>query len=363
MGGFSTAAAEKSADGELLFSGMLSTRNHGGFARVLINLPTPGNLSTAPALGVEYTPLPSTALPAGLYLVVNDGQNEFWGPFAVGDAPGGTTTETAVVEWADLMPRDRWGHRLSMSRATLNRSAIKSVGVMLIAQAGRFEFKIKAIGGTSMMASYNPSPAILDSAEMMKSLIETTIAVGAPVFDAGHPGLCNALYKRTAAQIAMATLIDDLAPSQARIARTIRSLDKDKTQEKQAWDLRSAFNVALLMLRKLLTVSSDDSMFGTVQQEELTLSAIMSEIESAIAVGAPMYNRGDIEGCAELYMETTRKLVAQLEDETDTSMRRIHQYVNLAYCGTYILRGQIGVSCHAGSSRAALTRQQMQEAR
>ena len=79
----------------------------------------------------------------------------------------------------------------------------------------------QAIGGTSLMASYEPAPAKLETAMELTSLIETSIAVGAPVYDAGAIPIPS-----LAMQTCMQHACESIQRADMRHACSIRALER-----------------------------------------------------------------------------------------------------------------------------------------
>eukprot|EP00927_Polykrikos_kofoidii_P078225 TRINITY_DN75078_c0_g1_i1.p1 TRINITY_DN75078_c0_g1~~TRINITY_DN75078_c0_g1_i1.p1 ORF type:complete len:438 (+),score=53.68 TRINITY_DN75078_c0_g1_i1:145-1314(+) len=159
---------------------------------------------------------------------------------------------------------------------------------------------------------------------MAARVIKEAISVGAPAYNAGSIALCADIYEAAAAQL-LGTFSNELAKEVIRSldvalatsqrlrsgARTFDNVDS-RAVEQLAWSFRRSFDA---QLRGGQLVSTGRDAIQTKAQSPAQF------ISQAVELGAPMYNRGDVAGCARIYAETAKSLLER--DDLDASARSV----------------------------------------
>jgi hypothetical protein len=140
-------------------------------------------------------------------------------------------------------------------------------------------------------ATADPLPD--DALAAAQQLIETAISIGAPAYNAGDQQGCYDVYSCTARMILATGIGTDAA--QARLREALDQCPKLDGPDRKAWAMRHGFDAVLAM--------------GSPAGPSLSPSAVRQLLATAIHIGAPAFNLGDIRGCYEVYACTARLLL------------------------------------------------------
>lgn len=167
-----------------------------------------------------------------------------------------------------------------------------------------------------------------DSAEVAlartQGAIQQAISIGAPLYNMGNIRGCAMEYKKVLNMLLQSTL-----PGNVRDILKLSQNDLTNIDWKQdAWTMRRGFDKVLALQNATAMTSPSGSSTGTAVAENsllngsgsgvndistsktpLSLSTAKDQIQTAIEIGAPKYNAGDIEGCARDYKKASTLLL------------------------------------------------------
>lgn len=245
MGGVSKGSCRVTDSGTLEFSGELSLENNGGFASVRV--------------GVDSLDL--SAYQEILMRVRGDGkryalsvQTDYRiiaGAYYFDFQPEAGQWQEVQVPLRALKARS-FGRPLPTA-PELNSSDIRAFGFIISdKQAGPFRLEVDWIKTvrTNQSEGRHQTPATRTKAETAIRLIKEAIGRGVPLFNAGQPASCAAVYE-TAAHCIVELSASDLPP---QVVATLRAgLAKAETTTDpaaRAWVLRNALDVAIQGLQQ-----------------------------------------------------------------------------------------------------------------
>jgi len=147
---------------------------------------------------------------------------------------------------------------------------------------------------------------------MARVLIRRAIEQGAPAYNAGQVERCMQIYQETSKELllkhrqelssSVATALED------GVQISMALFDAEKNEVNQlAWAFRRAFDEQL---------AAEDLAGG---------GGAKMLVAAAIRQGVPLYNSGNAQGCAEVYAETTRKLLNGAGGELSSSTKAVLQ--------------------------------------
>jgi monofunctional biosynthetic peptidoglycan transglycosylase len=245
MGGVSTGTCRVTDAGTLEFAGEVSLENNGGFASV--------------RAGTNSLDL--SAYDEWVLRVRGDGKRYAFSvqtDYRIMAGAYYLDFQTEKEQWQEV----RAPMRLLGARAfgqplkgapPLNVCDIRSLGFIISdKQAGPFRLEVDWIKVTKReVRDARPGqPAEHDKAQTVAALIRQAIARGVPLYNAGQPDACAAVYELTArcmVDLAAADLpAEVLELLRAGLVKAERAADAGA----RAWALRDAFDASLLILRR-----------------------------------------------------------------------------------------------------------------
>lgn len=241
MGGISTSRFEQTDDGNLLFQGLLSLENNGGFVSIR-SRPDSFDLQNVEGFNIKARGDGRTYY---LDLRVN-GQTTSGSFRAAFPTEKNIWTETFLP--ASEFVRQSFGR--PFSDIPLNPSDVNSIGFTLSDKnPGPFKLEIeyvRATSSTSPDSTVGSSRTPVSQMEGPRALIELAISRGVPIFNQGNPDACAAIY-----EITCRSLLESIAvPESARTA-LLRALNKSiltTSGTRKAWILRYALDEVLELL-------------------------------------------------------------------------------------------------------------------
>jgi S1-C subfamily serine protease len=155
-----------------------------------------------------------------------------------------------------------------------------------------------------------------EDVDQIERAIEGAIGVGAPLYDDGHHDACFRIYEGTA--LSLALRLDGPA---ARIGATLKAgaaaAARAGDATAKAWAMRDVFDGVLDVIRRRAggpivrqVPEHDASLLEGCGDEQLV--QIVSAIEGAIAVGAPLYDDGHPDACFRIYQGAALDLIQRL---------------------------------------------------
>ncbi len=138
--------------------------------------------------------------------------------------------------------------------------------------------------------------------------IEAAISVGAPAYNEGNHEGCYRAY--AAAAVAVDREVKDCAGPRDALLAGVRKADKLGSSTEKAWAMRDAFDGVLDVVARHDAAAAQTPPARHVPTHPLELlegcsqangREIAHAIGSAIDVGAPLYNQGNIEACFRVY--------------------------------------------------------------
>jgi hypothetical protein len=140
--------------------------------------------------------------------------------------------------------------------------------------------------------------------------IEAAISVGAPAYNEGNHEGCYRAY--AAAAVAIDHELKDCAQPRDALLAGVRKADKLVSFDEEAWAMRDAFDGVLDVIarRDAPTLAVPAAPARHVPSHPLRMLDDCSSadgrqmaraIDSAVRVGAPLYNQGNIEACFRVY--------------------------------------------------------------
>ena len=241
MGGISTSRFKQTDDGNLLFQGVLSLENNGGFVSIR-SRPDSFDLQNVEGFNIKARGDGRTYY---LDLRVN-GQTTSGSFRAAFPTEKNIWTETFLP--ASKFVRQSFGR--PFSDIPLNPSDVNSIGFTLSDKnPGPFKLEIeyvRATSSTSPDSTVGSSRTPVSQMEGPRALIELAISRGVPIFNQGNPEACAAIY-----EITCRSLLESIAvPESARTA-LLRALNKSiltTSGTRKSWILRYALDDVLELL-------------------------------------------------------------------------------------------------------------------
>jgi monofunctional biosynthetic peptidoglycan transglycosylase len=245
MGGVSSGRCGWSEAGALEFSGTVSLENNGGFASIRVATDSldvsayEGIMLRVRGDGKRYSLSIQTdyRIVAGAYYFTFQAEPGVW--------------QEVVTPMSALQARS-FGRALP-SAPPLNTRDIRSLGFIISdKQEGPFRLEVDWIKVGNKRADESPLGDLVeqDPAKPVTALIQEAINRGAPLFNAGRPEACAAVYEMTA------RCIVDLSAGRLppEVVRTLRSglakAARSTDPAERAWAMRYAFDTSLEMLER-----------------------------------------------------------------------------------------------------------------
>jgi monofunctional biosynthetic peptidoglycan transglycosylase len=245
MGGVSSGAARTTEEGTLLFSGVVSLENNGGFA----------------STRVDMTAMDLSAYDALRFRVRGDGKKyalSVQTDFRIMAGAYYFDFETEAEEWHEVrVPlhalRARSFGRPLRDAPPVDARSIRSLGFMISdKQAGPYRLEIDWI--RAVRTDEAPSPR-LEAAGQRKAqqaalLIQRAIALGVPLFNSGRPAACAAVYEiaaRAVVDLAGAELPGDVA---GILRAGLAKAEQAERPSARAWAIRHALDASLRILTR-----------------------------------------------------------------------------------------------------------------
>jgi len=239
MGGISDGRVRGSDDGRLEFFGTVSLENNGGFASIRTRdewqdlSAFDGLLIRVRGDGQRYACNLRTDFPimAGSYYQDFTALPNVW--------------QTIYLRFDEFRARS-FGVALPLAPA-LNTRRIRSLGFMISdKQDGPFRLEIewiKAVGQGAGDVAPDWGPA-LDDRTAARRLIELAVERGAPLFNAGQPEACSAIYELTARSVVL--LAGEEVPAKVVDALQAGLVEVESMGDPaaRAWRLRHALDAA-----------------------------------------------------------------------------------------------------------------------
>lgn len=194
----------------------------------------------------------------------------------------------------------------------------------------------------------------MSSLQEAKTEIESAISVGVPLFNSGDEAGCARVYLAAAKKVvagvnASNQSTETMQQSATRLQQAVTEVARTPgSHSDNAWTLRYGFDEVLAMVEtnRLASPTTSTSSVSTASAsatatsnavsigsntvsslrtpvapatpvtpapavvEMASLQSCKDEIHNTISIGAPMYNSGDIAGCARIYLDTAKKVVA-----------------------------------------------------
>lgn len=183
--------------------------------------------------------------------------------------------------------------------------------------------------------------------------INNAINVGAPLYNEGNHEACYRIYAATTLDINRKK--DSCPGPKQALMVGITNADKISDWTKKAWAMRDAFDGVLNVIQRSMAdknekpTATDQKTSRHVPHHDLSmlndctpgdLQTIHDAIASAIHIGAPLYNQGNIEACFRVYegaildvtsrMKTCKATTAALNDGLKNAKAR-PRYIDKAW--------------------------------
>lgn len=133
-----------------------------------------------------------------------------------------------------------------------------------------------------------------------------------PIFNRGDHAGCAAIYT-SAARRAIDLASDDGA---AVLQRALEEARRSTSDSAKAWALRSAFDEIRQSRTSDVTPSRDDcstsNSCGNRRAAEMVMKSVARRAKTAIHVGAPLFNQGDVTGCVREYTTCCKGIVVEM---------------------------------------------------
>jgi monofunctional biosynthetic peptidoglycan transglycosylase len=245
MGGVSRSGSRVTDDGALEFSGEVSLENNGGFASVRVGVDSL-NLSAYDTIlmrvrgdGKRYA------------LSVQTDYRIMAGAYYFDFQPEAGQWQEVRVPLQALTARS-FGRPLPTA-PELNSSDIRAFGFIISdKQAGPFRLEVDWIKAVRMDESErrHPTTAIRTKAATATRLIQEAIGRGVPLFNAGQPASCAAVYEMTAHCIVELSASDLPPHAVATLRAGLAKAETTTDPAARAWALRNALDVAIQALQQ-----------------------------------------------------------------------------------------------------------------
>jgi monofunctional biosynthetic peptidoglycan transglycosylase len=255
MGGVSSGACRVTEAGTLEFSGEVSLENNGGFASVRAGT---GSLDLS-----AYDELVVRVRGDGQRYALSV-QTDHWimaGAYYF-------DLQTRAGQWQEIRAPMRAFEARSFGRPfrgapPLNARDIRALGFIISdKQAGPFRFEVDWIKAAKSREGKAPhgKPAEREKPQMAAALIQKAIGHGVPLFNAGQPEACAAIYEIAAHCIVDLSAADLPADFVETLRTGLAKAERTADPAARAWALRNAFDVGLRILaqdRREKEVSND----------------------------------------------------------------------------------------------------------
>jgi hypothetical protein len=239
MGGISEGGFQRKESGTLLFEGDLSLENNGGFASIRTK-PRTVDLSGMSGIAVR---------------VRGDGRT-YWvdlrvaGLSSVGSYRADLTTTRD--EWTiTRIPLENFKPQVfgrTLPGPPIDPSKINSVGFTIAdKKSGPFQLEVEYVKAVFPDSSAKTADAP-DTLQTLApaGLIRLAIARGVPIFNAGNPGACAAVYEVACEALRVMPGVGE--ESVAILGQALSDIRTDKTDREKAWILRYALDQVLARL-------------------------------------------------------------------------------------------------------------------
>jgi monofunctional biosynthetic peptidoglycan transglycosylase len=244
MGGVSEGGARRTDDGTLMFSGVVSLENNGGFASIRSD-PAEQDLSPRAGLSIRvrgdgkryaFNLRTNVRIAAGSYQVRFDTQAGEWQELFF---PFGDFQATSFGRPARNVP-------------PLDPARIQSFGFTISdKQVGRFQLEVDWIKAAGQpVAQARPAGADEPFARRAQQLIELAITRGAPLFNAGNHEACASIYEVTATSLLMLGSHELSAEAGAALTAALDEASRSRDSTARAWTLRHALDDCFESLSK-----------------------------------------------------------------------------------------------------------------
>jgi len=238
MGGVSQSSVEEHPDQGLLFSGVLSLENNGGFTSARTEA-IPSNFAGVTALRMRING------DGRRYIATVRTQSRAMRRIYYRQAFDTKAGETMDIDLpiADFRAY-AFGTRVPSAPALSDiRGQIGSVGVMLAdKQPGNFSLQIMQLSAVSSSGTTKNDTARPASIE---AVFSRAIEMGVPLYNEGRADRCADVYE-TAIVSALLLAPDRLTEAQRdRLAQAVRSSQRDASESDRAWTLRKAMDATL----------------------------------------------------------------------------------------------------------------------
>jgi hypothetical protein len=164
-----------------------------------------------------------------------------------------------------------------------------------------------------------------DDLQEIQTVIGQAIEGGAPLYNQGNHGACFKIYEGAALELQ--SLGKGCAGPRKALMKGVTLARAAKSDTARAWRMRDAFDgllsvidrklngddapPALSFVPKRLVPKHDVSILKDCTRDDIRVLA--QGIESAIDIGAPLYNKGNIEACYRTYQGTVLDLIEKLD--------------------------------------------------
>jgi monofunctional biosynthetic peptidoglycan transglycosylase len=238
MGGVSQSSVEEHPDQGLVFSGILSLDNNGGFTSARTEA-LPGDFEGVSAIRMRIKG------DGRRYIATVRTQSRAMRRIYYRQAFDTTAGQTMDIDLpiADFRAY-AFGTRVPSAPALADvRGQIGSVGVMLAdKQPGAFNLQIMQL--TAVSAGGNTQTPTARPASI-EALFSMAIETGVPLFNQGRADRCADVYE-TAILSALLLAPDRLSDSQrSRLSQAVRSSQRDASESDRAWTLRKAMDATM----------------------------------------------------------------------------------------------------------------------
>ena len=241
MGGVSQATVTDHPKGGVVFSGVLSLDNNGGFTSTR-TAAVPDDWSGVSAIAMQVQG------DGRRYIATvrtnNRSMRRIYYRQAFDTDPEAATN---VVLPLDEFEAYTFGRRVpgapSLREVT---TQIGSVGVMLAdKQPGPFELRIDSLA--AVQGAPPPELAALEPVSIAAAL-QRAIETGVPLYNAGRADRCGDVYETAITSILLLAPDQLSEPQQSRLIRALQTARKDDSASARAWTLRRAIDATMLTM-------------------------------------------------------------------------------------------------------------------
>jgi len=235
MGGISSSTVRKK-DGQLLFSGELSTKRNGGFTSMR-TMPSWFDLSTAEKIDMRVI-----GDGRDYYLTLrekNSRQNRVYYRQAFTTEKDKETSISLSVSDFEAYTYGRKVRGMALGDAEL--STLTSVGIMLADKNdGEFSLRVLELSADGQSESDSDPQTIM----AVQSLFESVIQIGVPLFNDGDAKGCADAYRK-AIEIAILNNSKLGTLSRNRLLNALEEADSQDSSVEKAWTFRYAMDAVL----------------------------------------------------------------------------------------------------------------------